>query len=387
MWYLNDERALIQQAAREFAQNELAPIALEMDASEEFPLKQFKRAGELGFLGITIPEEYGGSGADYTSLALVYEEIAKVAPTMCVGMGAHSILAGELIMLLGSDEQKKRWLTPAATGEKILACAQTEPSGGMNQTEWTCRAVDDGDSFIINGEKIFCSNLKVADAYVVLCVTSDHVDPVTKAGISAIVIDADTPGLSCGAYEKKLGWHGSASGSLTFTDCRVPKENLLGPLGGGLAGLMISATNEFMACGPIGLGMAEGAYEMALKQSRERIQRGKSLYDNYQVVRHMLVDMWTQIESLRGFVYTTFAEKDEGKKCLAKGRLMKVQGALTAEYVGRQAIQLFGGLGVCTEVGVERFWRDAKVMCIGGAAIEALKDDVAMMIGNNIQDA
>ena len=386
MWYLNDERELIRNAARDFAQQELAPVALEMDASEEFPLKQFKRAGELGFLGITTPKEYGGAGADYTSLALVYEEIAKVAPTLCVGMGAHSILAGELISLLGSDDLKRRYLAPAATGEKILACAQTEPVGAMNQTEWSCRAVEDGDDFVINGEKIFCSNLKVADAYVVLCVTSDKVDPVTKQGISAIIVDADTPGLTCGEYEKKLGWHGSASGTLSFTDCRVPKANLCGPLGGGLAGLMISATNEFMTCGPIGLGMAEAAYDMALKYTRERMQRGKSLYDNYQVVRHMLVDMWTRIESLRGFVYGTFAEKDEGKKLLAKGRLMKIQGAITSEYVARQAIQLFGGLGVCNEVGVERFWRDAKVLAIGGAAIEALRDDVSLMIANGIQD-
>lgn len=386
MWYLNDERELMRNSAREFAENELAPIALELDAGEEFPLKQFKRAGELGMLGITMPQEYGGLGSDYTTLALVYEEIAKVAPTMCVGMGAHSILAGELIMLLGNDEQKRKYLAPAATGEKILACAQTESIGAMDHTEWSCRAVDDGDQFVINGEKIFCSNLGVADAYVVLCVTADKVDPVTKQGISAIVVDADAPGLLCGEYEKKLGWHGSATGTLSFTDCRVPKENLLGALGGGMIGLMTSATNEFMTCGPIGLGMAEGVYNMALEHARNRMQRGKSLYDNYQVVRHMLVDMWTQIEMLRGFVYSVFAEKDEGKVCLAKGRLMKVQGATVSEYVARQAIQIFGGLGVVNEVGVERFWRDAKVMAIGGAAIEALRDDVALMIGNGVQD-
>ena len=153
-----------------------------------------------------------------------------------------------------------------------------------------------------------------------------------------------------------------------------------------MMGLMISATNEFMTCGPIGLGMAEGAYEMALQYARDRVQRGKSLFENYQVVRHMLVDMWNQIETLRGFVYSVFAEKDEGKRLLAKGRLMKIQGATTAEYVARQAIQIYGGLGVVTEVGVERFWRDAKVMAIGGAALEALRDDVANMIGAGIQD-
>lgn len=386
MWYMNENRELIRDSAREFAQKELAPVALEMDASEDFPMAQFKRAGELGFLGITMPQEYGGMGADYTTLAIVYEEIAKVAPTLCVGMGAHSILAGELIMLLGSDELKRKYLAPAATGEKILACAQTEGVGAMNHEEWSCRAVEDGDDFIINGTKIFCSNLKVADAYVVLCVTSDHVDPVTKQGISAIIVDADTPGLFCGDYEQKLGWHGSASGTLSFVDCRVPKTNLVGPLGGGLIGLMTSATNEFMTCGPIGLGMAEACYDAAYEYALSRVQKGKSLYDNYQVVRHMFVDMWGQIEAMRALVYSVFSEKDEGKLCLAKGRLMKIQGATVAEYVARQAIQIFGGLGVVNEMGIERFWRDAKVMAIGGASLEALRDDIARMIAGGMQD-
>lgn len=386
MWYMNEERELMRNAARDFAQNELAPHALELDGCEEFPLKWFKRAGELGFLGITMPESVGGLGADYTTLALVYEEIAKVAPTLCVGMGAHSILAGELIMLLGSEELQQKYLTGAATGEKILACAQTEGVGAMNHEEWSCRAVEDGDDYVINGSKIFCSNLKVADAYVVLCVTADKVDPATASGISAIIVDADTPGMTFGAYEDKLGWHGSASGTLSFNNVRVPKSNLLGMPDKGMIGLMISATNEFMTCGPVGLGMAEASYDMAFKYAQERIQRGKSLWDNYQVIRHMLVNMWTQIETLRGLVYSTFAEKDEGKMCLAKGRLMKIQGAHIAQQVACDAIQIYGGLGVVKDTGVERFWRDAKVMCIGGASIEALDDDIAGMLSKGIQD-
>ena len=384
MWYMTEERELMRNAARDFAQNELAPVALKLDAGEEFPLEQFKRAGELGFLGITMPEQYGGLGADYTTLAIVYEEISKVLPTLCVGMGAHSILAGELLMLLGSEEIQKKYLAPAATGEKILACAQTEPAGCMNHAEWNCTAKEVGDEYVINGSKVFCSNLGVADAYVVLAVTGEY-DPATHGGISAIVVDADSKGLTCGKYEDKLGWHGSATGTLSFNDVHVPKENLIGMPGGGMIGLMMSATNEFMTCGPVGLGMAEAAYDMAFQYAQERIQRGASLYDNYQVVRHQLVDMWTKVETLRELVYGNFAEKDAGAMCLARGRIMKIQGATMAMDVASEAIQIFGGLGVVKETGVERFWRDAKVMCIGGASIDALKDDIAGMLQKGIE--
>jgi alkylation response protein AidB-like acyl-CoA dehydrogenase len=385
MWFMNEERELMRNAARDFAQNELAPVALEMDAGEAFPVEQFKRAGELGFLGITMPEQYGGLGLDYTTLALVYEEIAKVMPSLCVGMGAHSILAGELLMLLGSEELQKKYLAPAATGEKILACAQTEGVGAMNHEEWNCRAVKQGDEWVINGSKVFCSNLKVADAYIVLCPTSDHIDPKTKEGITAFIVDADSEGLTCGAYEDKLGWHGSATGTLSFSNVHVPAGNLLGMEGKGMMGLLITATNEFMTCGPVGLGMAEAAYDMSYQYAQDRIQQGKSLFDNYQVIRHKLVNMETQIEMLRGFVYTSFAEKDEGKMCLARGRQMKIEGAHVAQAVADDAIQIYGGLGVVRQTGVERFWRDAKVMCIGGASIDALKDDIAGMLKQGIE--
>ena len=386
MWYMNEERELMRNAARDFAQNELAPVALELDGGEAFPLEQFKRAGELGFLGITMPEQYGGLGLDYTTLALVYEEIAKVLPTLCVGMGAHSILAGELLMLLGSDELQKKYLAPAATGEKILACAQTEGVGAMNHEEWNCRAVKQGDEWVINGSKVFCSNLKVADAYIVLCPTSDHIDPKTKEGITAFIVDADSEGITCGEYEDKLGWHGSATGTLSFNNVHVPAGNLLGMEGKGMMGLLITATNEFMTCGPVGLGMAEAAYDMAYQYSQDRVQKGKSLFDNYQVIRHKLVNMETQIEMLRGFVYTSFAEKDEGKMCLARGRQMKIEGAHVSQAVADEAIQIYGGLGVVRQTGVERFWRDAKVMCIGGASLEALTDDIANYMKLGVMD-
>jgi alkylation response protein AidB-like acyl-CoA dehydrogenase len=380
MWYLTEDREAILSSVREFVEKEVAPVALEIDRGGEFPLALFKRAGELGLLGITLPEEFGGLGADQTTQALVLEEIAKSLPVLTVAMGAHSLLAGGLIEVLGTPEQKKEYLVPAASGKTVLACGSTEAVGGDNQAEFSTRAALDGDEWVLNGSKVLISNIGVADVYVVVAVTADHVDPVTKAGLSAFLVPAGTPGLGVGRAEHKLGWHGSATGSVSFTDCRIPKENLLGPLGGCLQAMFVSATAEFLSCGPVSLGIAEGAYDMALAYSLQREQQGQTLFDRFQVTRHKLVRMYAEIESLRALVYSTYAERDRGELCLAQGRLLKVKGAEVSEYVAREAIQLFGGVGTVVDTGVERYWRDAKVMAIGGASVEALTDVIAALI-------
>jgi butyryl-CoA dehydrogenase len=233
---------------------------------------------------------------------------------------------------------------------------------------------------VINGGKVLISNIGVADLYVLLAITSEHVDPVTKAGFSAFLVPAGTPGLEVGEPEHKLGWHGSATGSISFRDLRVPKENLLGPLGGCMQAMFVSATAEFLTCGPVGLGIAEGAYEMAFAYSLARMQHGQSMFDRFQVTRHRLAHMWMDIEELRGLVYSVFANRDAGDLQLAQGRMLKVKGAEVSERVARDAIQLYGGLGTVVDVGVERYWRDAKVLAIGGASVEALTDVIAQMI-------
>ena len=379
MWYLTEERQAILDTVREFVRTEVAPRAQEIDRTSEFPMDLFKRAGELGLLGVTVPEEFGGLGADQTTSALIYEEIATASPVLTVAMGAHTFLAGGLIQMLGTVEQKKRYLAPAATGELLLACGSTEAVGGDNQVEFTTRAVRDGGEWVLDGGKVLICNIGVADVYVVIAVTGD-VDPVTKTGLSAFLVPAGAPGLGIGRHEHKLGWHGSATGSLSFTGCRVPKENLLGPLGGCLPAMFVSATAEFLSCGPVSLGVAEGAYRMALAYSLERTQQGQSMFDRFQVTRHKLARMWGEIESLRALVYSTYAERDRGQLTLAQGRLLKIKGAEVSEYVAREAIQLFGGVGTVVDTGVERYWRDAKVMAIGGASVEALTEVVAGLI-------
>ncbi len=384
MWYMNEDRELMRNVAREFVEQECKPMAMEIERTCEFPTKLFKRAGELGFLGITVPEEFGGLGGDHTTLAIVTEEISKSMPVLSCAMGAHSLLAGGLLEMLGSLDQKKKYLAPAATGEIIMACGSTEGVGGSNQVEFTTRAVLDGDEWVLNGNKVLISNIGVADVYIILALTSDKVDLVNRTGLSTFIVEKNAPGLLVGKPEHKLGWHGSATGSISFNNCRIPKENLLGPLGGCLPAMFVSATAEFMSCGPAGLGMAEAAYEMALNYSLERVQMGQCMFDRLQVTRHKLVKMYTEIESLRALVYSTYANRDQGDLGLAAGRMLKCKGAEVSEYVAREAIQLFGGLGTIVDTGVERFWRDAKVLAIGGASVEALNENIAMMIRNKM---
>lgn len=383
MWYMTEDRELMRNVAREFVENEVKPMAMEIDKSGQFPLKLFKRAGELGFLGVTFPEEYGGLGGDYTTLSLIIEEIAKSSPVLTVAMGAHSLLAGGLLNMLGTAEQKKKYLAPAAIGEIIMACGSTEAAGGSNQVEFTTTAVPDGDEWVINGTKVLISNIGVADVYIILAKTGE-IDLVNRTGMSCFIVEAGTPGFDVGQHEHKLGWHGSATGSLSFKNCRILKENLLGPLGGCLPAMFVSATDEFLSCGPMALGMAGTAYQMALHYSLERIQGGQNMFDRYQVSRHKLTRMWGEIESLRALVYSTCAMRDKGDLTLAHGRMLKIKGAEVSEYVAREAIQLFGGVGTVVDTGIERFWRDAKVLAIGGASVEALTENIAMLIRNKM---
>lgn len=380
MWYITEGREAVLATARDFVKTEVAPRALEIDETDQFPLDLLKRAGELGLLAITVPEADGGLGLDQTTSALVLEEIAKVSPVLTVAMGAHALLAGGLLQMLGTPAQKDAYLRPAATGEIVLACGSTEAVGGDDQAEFSTRAVLDGGEWVLNGGKVLISNIGVADVYVVIAVTAPQPDPVTKAGLSAFIIPAATPGLGVGKPEHKLGWHGSATGSISFTDCHIPRDNLLGPQDGALQAMFVSATAEFLSCGPVSLGIAEGAFEMARDYAMSRVQLGQTMFDRLQVTRHKLVAMYTQIEALRALVYSTYAQRDAGELELARGRLLKVEGARVSEQVCREAIQIFGGVGVIRETGVERFWRDAKVMAIGGASAEALVDAVAAMM-------
>src|SRR5665647_1091948 len=293
MWFMNEERELMRNVAREFVEKEVVPVSLELDMSEEYPLQLFRRAGELGLIGVVYPEEYGGLGGDWITKMLITEELSKGSPTLNITIGAHSSLAGGVLNLLGTPEQKQKYLTPAVKGEQILALASTESAVCFNMGEFQSPADLDGDEWVINGSKIFITNIEVADTYIVTARTADHYDHITRKGFSMFLVEKGTPGLEIGKIENKLGWHGSNTGSVYFKNCRVPQKNLLGPLHESVGAFALSACDEYMSCGAAGLGIAEACYDKALKYTKERIQQGKSLYDAFQVIRHKFCLLYT----------------------------------------------------------------------------------------------
>ena len=380
MFYLTEERQLIVNITKEFMEKEAKPVVLEYEKSEEFPFKLYKRAGELGLLGIPFPEKHGGLGSDWTTFALVTEEIGKVMPMLAIAIGSSSVLAGGLVETAGSPEQIEKFMIPACQGDIIFAGAFTEATGGSNFFEMQGNAVQDGADWVINSNKLLITNAGgAADVYLVL-VRTGELDPATATGFSFFFVEKDRPGFTTAPPEIKMGFNGSHSGSVTLKNVRVPKENLLGKAGDGLKYLVVNSPDEFMLAGALCLGMAEGAYDMALKYSMERIEMGKSMFDNFQVTRHKLVNMKMEIEALRDFIYMTYDLRDRGNIPMDRSRMLKIKGSKVAEYVAAEAIQLHGGVGVVKSTGVERFWRDAKINQIAGGSIEALNDGIAQSI-------
>jgi len=376
MWFMTEERELMRNVTREFVEKEVKPVAVELDQKREYPLQLFRRAGELGLVGCVLPEEYGGLGSDWITKMLITEELAKEAPTLAIVIGAHIALAGGILNMLGTPQQKQKYLIPAAKGEQILAFASTEGAGCFAHADFQTSAKLVGDEWVINGNKIFITNIGYADTYVLVAKTSEQVDPVTRKGLSMFLVEKDSPGFEIGKVERKYGWHGSSTGSLYFKNCRIPKENLLGPLDESLAAMVISATDEFMACGALGLGIAETCYEKAKAYTKERVQLGNTLYNSHQVLRHKLVRMQVEIESLRNLTMAAAAMRDSGQFPLVMGRMCKIKGYEVAMYCANECVQMFGGLGVIEDTGVERHLRDARLIGIAGGAIEAMMDQI-----------
>jgi alkylation response protein AidB-like acyl-CoA dehydrogenase len=381
-WYLSEEREHIMKTAGEFARNECRPVAREVDRRDRQPVELYKRAAELGFVGMTWPEEYGGLGLDNVSYCLVYEEIAKELPVLNTLIGGASTLCGRHIIDSGSPDQAKRYLIPAARGEIIMAAGNCEPVGLRNYSEFQTRAVKDGDSWIINGGKIFTTNIANADVILVSAVTAPVVDPVTSAGLSWFILEKGMPGLEIGKIEDKLGWRGSGTGSFFIKNVRVPKENLVGPehIGHGLRLPTGCEENMVIGCGC--LGQAESVYLKTWEYTHNRIQCGVSLFDRFQVIRHKLFKMRMEIDTLRALVYGTATELDNGGSIIALGQMCKIKGVEVLEYVGKEAIQLHGGNGVVSDNGIDIAFRDARVSAIAGGSIEAMYDMVISFIEN-----
>ncbi|HWQ74360.1 MAG TPA: acyl-CoA dehydrogenase family protein [Syntrophomonas sp.] len=379
--FMNEDRELIRNIAREFAEKEVRPLAAEIDRNETFPVELFKRCGELGFTSINVPEEYGGSGIDLTTFSIVIEEISKECATLGMCLIAHAALAVAVVAVGGSEQQKQKWLTPMASGEKIAAYCMTEPSGNADQSTWTCTATQDGDEYVINGTKIFCTNIGVSDYYIVKTVTGEY-DPAAGAGNTYFMVEKGTPGFTVGKLEDKVGWRGSATGTLYFKNVRVPAENMIGPFNQANTAIPHPVFYEMTSAGACALGIAEKAYSKTHTYTLSRVVKsGLPFYFYFETMRTRIGEMKMNIEAMRSLIYNQTTMVDNGEIDMPTIIMVKPYCFKAAENICSVAIDLHGGVGVVKETGVEQLWRDAKVGMIGGGQYDNLIDMAALMLG------
>jgi len=373
---LTEEHRMIARMVREFAEKEIAPRAEEIDATDQFPDDLFRRMGELGILGIPFPEEYGGSGGGYMSMVLALEEIARVSGSMAITLDAQTSLYCEPVYLFGSEEQKKKYLVPAARGEKIGAFGLTEPQAGSDAGATRTRAVRDGSQWIINGQKIFITNGSVADFAVITAKT----DPEKGTrGISAFIVEKGTPGFQPGRDEKKMGLKGSVTSELFFEDCRIPAENLLGKENEGFRQFLVTLDAGRVAIAAMAVGLAQGAFERATAYAKERVQFGQPIAE-FQAIQWMIAEMATEIEAARLMVHRAAWLKEQGARFTKEAAMAKLLATETSERVCRKAIQVHGGYGYMREYAVERMYRDQRLCSIGEGTNEIQRLVIARQV-------
>jgi alkylation response protein AidB-like acyl-CoA dehydrogenase len=354
---LTAEQEMVRAMAREFAEGELRPIASEIDREARFPHETVKRMGELGLLGIMVPERYGGGGADTVSYVVAMEEIARVCASHAVIMSVNNSLYCDGVYKFGSEEQRERFLVPFATGQKIGCFALTEPQAGSDATNQHTVAVRDGEHYVVNGRKAFVTNGREASVAMVFCQTdrsSGH------HGISALLIERGTPGFQVPKVEDKLGIRASDTAEFVFEDCRVPVANRLGDEGMGFKIAMGSLDGGRIGIAAQALGIAVGAYELAVAYAKERKAFGVPV-GRHQMVQWMLADMATSIDAARLLTWRAAALKDRGKPCGTEAAMAKLFASETAMKVTTDAVQVHGGYGFIKDYAVERYFRDAKI--------------------------
>ena len=374
---LTKEQELVKQMVKNFALNEVKPIAAEVDETEKFPIDNVKKMGELGMMGIPFPKEYGGAGGDVLSYILMVEELSKVCATTGVIVSAHTSLSAGAINDFGTEEQKQKYLVPLAKGEKIGAFGLTEPGAGTDAAGQQTTAVLEGDHYVLNGSKIFITNGGVADIFVIFAMTDKKQG---TRGISAFIVEKSFPGFSIGKVEEKLGIRGSSTTELIFENCIVPKENLLGKEGKGFGMAMKTLDGGRIGIAAQALGIAEGAYEEAIKYMKERKQFGRNL-GAFQGLQWMIAEMDTKIEAARHLVYKAAWLKQNKLPYTVDAARAKLFAAEVAMDVTTKAVQIHGGYGYTKDYPVERMMRDAKIteiyegtsevqkMVISGAAL------------------
>lgn len=354
---LTENQKVVRDLAREFAQKKLFPRAEEFDAREELDLALVREMGELGFLGLAIPEEYGGGGLDYLALVLAVEELSQGCASHTAVVSLHNSLFAHPVLAFGTEEQKKRFLPPIARGEKFCAFALTEPGAGSDAGALETSARGEGDFYVLNGNKVYVTDGNLAD-FILVYATVDR--SLGHKGITAFMVEKTMPGFAVGTREKKMGYKASPTYELSFTDVRVPKENIIGMVGEGFKIAMDSLNGGRIVIGAKALGLAEGAYRLALKYAKERRQFGQPIA-NFQAIQFMLADMATQIEAARALIYHAARLKDHGLPHTLEGAQAKLYASEMATRVTHKAMQILGGYGYLRDYQVERYYRDARV--------------------------
>lgn len=370
---LAEEQEAVRAAIRDFAENEIRPHVLHFDETQEFPTEIFKKLGDLGFLGIVIPTEYNGSGLSFMEYAIIVEEVARVCPAMALGVAAHNGLCTSHIFRFGSEMLRQKYVTQLATGSTMGAWGLTEPGAGSDAGGTQTTAVLDGDQYILNGSKNFITHGNVGSIAVIMAMTDSSKG---KKGISAFAIDKSMEGFYASKKENKVGMRCSDTASLTFDNVRVPKDHLIGNEGDGFVQALQILDGGRISIAALSVGLAQGAFEAALKYSRERVQFGKPIGDQ-QAIQMKLARMSMNIDAARTLTYKSAWLRDQGKPFGKEASEAKLFASEVAVQVSEESVQIHGGYGYIKEYPVEKLWRDSKLLTIGEGTSEVQKMVIA----------
>ena len=375
----SETQAMIAESARDFAEKYIRPHIMEWDESQKFPVPLFKKMGKMGFMGVLVPEELGGSGLGYHEYIAVVEEISKVDPSIGLSVAAHNSLCTNHILTFGNEEQKKKWIPKLASGEHIGAWGLTEHNTGSDAGGMNTIAIKDGDDWIVNGSKNFITHGISGDIAVVIVRTGNKGD---SRGMTAFVFEKGMPGFTSGKKANKLGMRASETAELFFDDCRIPDSNRLGDVGQGFIQSMKILDGGRISIGALSLGIAKGAYEASLKYSKERHQFGKAISE-FQAIAFKLADMATEIEASELLLHKAAFLKNKNRNMTTLGAMSKMYSSEVCVKVSTEAIQIHGGYGYTKDYPVEKFFRDSKLCTIGEGTTEIQK----LVISRNILKA
>ena len=374
----SETQKMIAETVRDFGAQHIKPYMMGWDDNQEFPVHVFKALGELGLMGVLVPEEFGGSGLTYDEYITVIDEISQIDSSIGLSLAAHNSLCTGHILQFGNEAQKKKWLPKLASAEHIGAWGLTEHNTGSDAGGMSTTAVKDGNEWVINGAKNFITHAISGDVAVVIVRTGEKGD---SHGMSAFVVEKGTPGFSSGKKEDKLGMRASETAELVFDNCRIPEENLLGEVGDGFIQAMKVLDGGRISIAALSIGIAKGAYKAALKYSKERVQFGKPISE-HQAIAFKLADMATEIDASELLVYAAAEKKNKGQKMTKEGAMAKYYASEMCVKVANEAVQIFGGYGYTKDFPVEKFYRDAKLCTIGEGTSEIQQVVISKLILN-----